>query len=192
MTLWPTPTVTHERLAVGGLDQHPGDRVGAVALVEDADLVVDQLELRDLRVGLPDRLPQRVVERVDRTVALAGRDDPGAAGAQLDGRLRHRLVARRASSVITRHDSTVEVRRTGALDLLEQQQLERRVGGLERVAAALQLLDPVGDPGDQLPVAVEQVEAELAALQLDADARPAMSETSSRMSLPTALGSMCW
>ena len=43
------------RLAVAGLDQHPGDRVGAVALVEDPHLVVDQLELRDLREGLADR-----------------------------------------------------------------------------------------------------------------------------------------
>ena len=62
------------RLAVGGLDEHPGDRVGAVALVEDADLVVDQLELHDLGEGLADRGAQRLVERVDRPVALAGDD----------------------------------------------------------------------------------------------------------------------
>ena len=41
-------------------------------------------------------------------------------------------------SVITRHDSTVEVRRTGALDLLDEQQLEGRVGRLEGVAPRLQ------------------------------------------------------
>ena len=97
MTLAPTPTVTHDGLAVGGLDEHPGDGVGAVALVEDAHLVVDELELRDLRVGLPDRLAQRVVERVDRAVALADRDDARAAGAQLDGRLGDGVLARDAS-----------------------------------------------------------------------------------------------
>ena len=74
MTLAPDADGDPRRLAVGGLDEHPGDRVGAVALVEDAHLVVDQLELRDLRVGLPDRLAQRLVERVDRAVALAGDD----------------------------------------------------------------------------------------------------------------------
>ena len=47
-----------------------------MALVEDAHLVVDQLELRDLRVGAADGLAQRLVERVDRTVALPGDDQP--------------------------------------------------------------------------------------------------------------------
>ena len=56
-----------------------------------------------------------------------------------------------------------------AVDLFAQQQLERRVGRLERVAARLHLLDPVGDPGEQVVVA-GQVEAELAALHLDAGA----------------------
>ena len=58
-------------LAVGRLDQHPRDRVGAVALVEDPDPEVDQVEPRDVGIELLDRLPQRVVERVDRAVALA-------------------------------------------------------------------------------------------------------------------------
>ena len=152
MTLWPTPTVTHDDCAVGGLDEHPGDRVGAVALVEDAHLVVDQLELRDLRVGLADRLAQRVVERVDRAVALAGDDVAGALGAQLDGGLGDGLVAGPGLGDDP-PGLDVEVRRPGALDLLDEQQLEGGVGGLEGVAAGLQLLDPRGDAGDQLAVA---------------------------------------
>ena len=179
------------RLAVGGLDQHPGDRVGAVALVEDPHLVVDQLELRDLRVGLPDRLAQRVVERVDRAVALAGDDVPHAAGAQLHGRLGDRLVAAARSLGDHPPRLDVEVRRPRALDLLDQQQLERRVRGLEGVAARLQRLDPVGDPGDQLLVAATRSKPSSRPLS-SIEARPAMSETSSRMSLPTPTGSMCW
>src|SRR6185437_1586637 len=50
------------------------------------------------------------------------------------------------------------------------QQLERRVGRLERPAVRLELLYPLGDAGQRLRVAA-QVDAELAALQLDA--RPA-------------------
>jgi hypothetical protein len=60
----------------------------------------------------------------------------------------------------------VEVRRPAALGLLDEQQLERRVGRLERVAAGLHLLHPRGHPRHQLGVAGE-VEAQLAALQLD-------------------------
>ena len=129
------------RGAVAGLDQDPGDRVGAVALVEDPHLVVDQLELRDLRERLADRLAQRLVERVDRAVALAGHDVAHPLGPQLHRRLRHRLVA---GPGLGDHPPRldVEVRRAHALDLLDQQQLEGGVGGLEGVAARLELLDP--------------------------------------------------
>ena len=68
--------------------------------------------------------------------------------------------------MITRHDSTVRYDGRAAVDLLGEQQLERRVGRLERVAARLHLLDPGGDPVDEVAV-TGQVVAELAALQLD-------------------------
>ena len=42
-------------VVVGCLDEHPGHGVGAVALVEDAHLVVDQLELGELGERLADR-----------------------------------------------------------------------------------------------------------------------------------------
>ena len=50
-------------------------------------------------------------------------------------------------------------------ELVAEQQLEAGVGGLERVAARLHVLDPLGDPADGVLVA-GQVVAELAALQL--------------------------
>ena len=106
ITLAPDPDGDPGGEAVAGLDQHPGDRVGAVALVEDAHLVVDQLELRDLGVRPGDRLAQRLVQGVDRAVALTGDDQPVAAGAQLHRRLGDRLVSPGRESVMTRHDST--------------------------------------------------------------------------------------
>ena len=41
-------------------------------LVEDADLEVDELDVAQVRVALADRDAQRLVERVDRAVALGG------------------------------------------------------------------------------------------------------------------------
>ena len=70
MMFWPTPTVVHALTAVRGLDQHPDGGVGAVTLVQDPDPVVDELELRDDRVGRQERSWYGVVECVDRTVAL--------------------------------------------------------------------------------------------------------------------------
>ena len=40
ITFSETPIVPQDVLAVGGVDQHPGDRAGALGLVEDADLEV--------------------------------------------------------------------------------------------------------------------------------------------------------
>ena len=38
-------------LAVGGVEQHPGDRAGAAVLVEDPHLVVGQLDVGEVRVA---------------------------------------------------------------------------------------------------------------------------------------------
>ena len=101
------------RLAVAGLDQHPGDRVGAVALVEDAHLVVDELELRDLGERLADRGAQRLVERVDRAVALAGDDVAHALGLELHRRLGDGLRRRRLGLGDHPPRLDLEVRRAG-------------------------------------------------------------------------------
>ena len=169
ITLWPTPTVTQDDCAVGGLDQHPRDRVGAVALVEDPDLVVDELELRDRRIGPDERLPQSLVEGVHGAVPLAGLDVAHARRDQLHRRLRDGLLPRRrVGEGLGDHAPRLdgEVGRPGSVDLGREQQLERRVGCLERVAARLHLLDLGRDAVDQVAVA-RQVVAELATLQLD-------------------------
>src|ERR1035437_4285107 len=57
-------------VTVGGVDEHARDRAGALGLVEDPDLEVDQLDVAQVRVDLPDRSAQRLVERVHRAVAL--------------------------------------------------------------------------------------------------------------------------
>ena len=57
-------------LAVGGVEQDAGDGAGAVALVEDPDLVVGQLDVGEVRVAVDDRAAQGPVEGVDRAVAL--------------------------------------------------------------------------------------------------------------------------
>src|SRR5690606_7271277 len=80
-------------LAVGQLDQDSDHRVGAVSGLQDADAVVDQVELLDDGVGLYDRAPQGTVERVDRAVALRGDDHALVTGTQLDGGLGHGFLA---------------------------------------------------------------------------------------------------
>src|SRR6185312_2045618 len=79
---------------VAGLDQHPGDGPGPVRALQDADLVVGQLEPGQLRVEPLQREAQGVVERVDRPVALAGGHDPLALGPELHGGLADHLAAR--------------------------------------------------------------------------------------------------
>src|SRR5919204_2748764 len=56
--------------AVGGVEQHPRGGAGGLPLVEDADLVVDELDVAQVRIALADRRAQRAVERVDRAIAL--------------------------------------------------------------------------------------------------------------------------
>ena len=61
-----TPIEPQDSLPVGGVEQDARDRAGAVVRVEDPDLVVDQLDVGQVRVQLGDRVAQRPVERVDR------------------------------------------------------------------------------------------------------------------------------
>ncbi len=85
------------------------------APVEDAHLVVDRARAsRAPGRSARQRLPQRVVERVDRPVALAGGDDALAAGVHLDGGLadhRRRRCAARRSRARTRPRSGAAARR---------------------------------------------------------------------------------
>jgi hypothetical protein len=140
---------------------------------------------------------QELVKGVDRAVTLAGDHVPHTAGGQLHGCLGHRDTGRRprsgrttgAASATSATSATsaiqpararrrlgdhppgfdLEVRRAALFHLLDQQQLKGGVSGLEGHPPALQHLDPLGDPGDQIPVA-GQVKAQLAALELDGGA----------------------
>ena len=76
------------------LDQDAGHRAGAVAPLQDADLVVGQLQARQLGVHLLQADPQRLVQGVDWAVALPRGDDALALGGQLDGRLADDLAVR--------------------------------------------------------------------------------------------------
>ena len=76
-------------LAVGGVDQHPGDRTGGRRPVEDADLVVGQVDAVELGVADADRGPQRGVDGVDRAVALGGVDVALGVGPALAARHPH-------------------------------------------------------------------------------------------------------
>src|SRR3954463_3019161 len=60
------------RFAVGGVEQHAGRGARRLPLVEDADLVVDELDVAQMRQSLADRGPQRAVESNDRTAARSG------------------------------------------------------------------------------------------------------------------------
>ena len=119
-------------LAVGGVEQHPRDRVGPLRLVEDPDLEVDELDLGELRVDLDERLAQRTVERVDRTVALGCAHEALAVDPDLDRRLG--LDAAVGSLLDDRAPGLEAEQRLVLARLLAQQQLERAVGGLELVA----------------------------------------------------------
>jgi hypothetical protein len=78
----------------------------------------------------------------------------------------------------------------GALTLAElvaDEQLERRVRGLERPALGLQRLDPLDHPADRVGRADRSTPSSLPLSSTDA--RPAISVTRMRMSLPTSAGS---
>ena len=93
ITLSWTPMVFHEALRSGGFDQdsHPGS--GAIRRVEDPHPIVGETQLIDLRIGVSECRPKGLVERVDRAVALAGRDFALVADRDLHRRFGHdRLV----------------------------------------------------------------------------------------------------
>ena len=87
MTFSATPTVDHSPRPSLVETRTRVVELGAVRALQDADLVVDQLQLGELRVDPLQAHAQRPVQRVDRAVALGGGDDPLALGPQLHGRL---------------------------------------------------------------------------------------------------------
>src|SRR4029453_12118155 len=148
-------------LGVGGGDQDAGDGAGAGAAVEDADLVVDQADVLELGVAGAQGAAEGLVEGGGGADALADGQDPLAVDEQADGGL-----GEVAAVLLALDQDPVALEGEGRLEgaaLAADQQLEGGVGDLEGVAAVLQLLDPVQDPGPEGWVGV-QVETQLARL----------------------------
>ena len=125
---------------VAALDQHPGDGLGAPR--EDTDLVIDQLEIGDEALIAAEIFPQRVVERVDRAVALADRHHALAVDAHLDGRLRHGdQLAQRVVPPLDQHAERIHLEELRHVaEHAPGQQLERGFGRLIGIAHRLVLL----------------------------------------------------
>ena len=151
--------------AVAGVDEHARDRAGALGLVEDPHLEVDQRDARRARApAAPSAMPQRGVERVDRAVALGGGDEALAAVEDLD----RRLGLDAAVGALLGDDAEALEREERLVDagLALHHQLERAVGDLEVVALVLELLQAAEDrrhPG----LVVGEVHAQLARLGED-------------------------
>ena len=78
--------------AVHRIDDDPGARRGRRAAVEDAHLVVDEVDVVEPRVERPERLAQGGVERVDRAVAVGCGMERLAVDLDLDRRLGQQLA----------------------------------------------------------------------------------------------------
>ena len=173
-------------LAVGGVEQDPGDGAGAVVLVEDPDLVVGQLDVGQVRVAVGDRAAQGAVERVDRAVALGDAQVALAVDLDLDRRLGLDLAA---GPLLGDDAEALELeQRLVAAGLAAQQQLEGGRRRLVVVAVVLALLQPLDRPRRRLVVELEPGLARPG--RGSSPCRRAPRAGSSR-SLPTAAGSMC-
>ena len=94
-------------------------------------------------MDLRDRVPQRLVERVDGAIALGGAYVTLAVDPDLDRRLG--LDAAVGTLLDDRAPGLEPEQRLVVARLLAQQQLERAVGGLVVIAAVLELLDALDD-----------------------------------------------
>ena len=102
--------------------------------VEDAHLVVDEVDAVEQRVERAERLAQRGVERVDRAVAVGGRVQDLAVDLDLDRRLGQQLppVALLDEAGVVDDPERRDVAGCVAPD----EELERRLGALEREPVA--------------------------------------------------------
>ena len=124
------PIVDHAAVAVARIDDDPGPGPGGRLAVEDAHLVVDEVDVVEHRVERAERLAQGGVEGVDRAVAVGRGVEHLAVHLDLDRRLGPQL---RAVALL---DEDREVddpeRRHVARLVAPDEQLERRLGALER------------------------------------------------------------
>ena len=107
--------------------------------VEDAHLVVDEVDVVEARIERPERLAQRGVEGVDRAVAVGRRVEHLAGHLDLDGRLGEQLAA---VALLDEHGEVDDPERRHVVGrVAADEQLERRLGALERQPLVLELLD---------------------------------------------------
>src|SRR5215211_4643398 len=132
-------------LAVGRVyEDAGGGRRGAV-FVEDADLVVGEVDLFKLRIVGYYGFPQRLIQGVYRTVALRGGDDPLASYGELYGRLCRRLPA---GALLGDDPERLQLEERPVLPRgTPDQQRERGVGRLVMIALVLALLYGPEDQG---------------------------------------------
>ena len=144
MTFSCTPIAPQVDVAVGRVEQHARRRAGRLPLVEDADLVVDELDVAQVRQALADRGAQRAVQGMHGAVALGGAHEALRADPELDRRLGlHAPVG----ALLGDHAPGLELEQRLVLArLAPDQQLEGAVGGLELEAAVLELLDALDHP----------------------------------------------
>ena len=173
-------------VAVGGVEQHARDRAGPLRLVEDPDLEVDEVDLRQMRMDLDERVAQRPVERVHRTVALGRADVALAVDPDLDRGLG--LDAAVGPLLDDRPPRLEPEQRLVVAGLLAQQQLERAVGRLVVIAAVLELLDPLDHAG---PRRRRRARCPASRARACTVPLPESSEISTSRRLPTTAGSMC-
>ena len=133
-------------LAVGGIDEHTRHRSRRRGAVENADLVVDEVDAIEQRVVRHEGGAQGGVDGIHRTVALGGVHGALIAHPHLDRRLGRELtVLELVGDDPHRLDREEVLLPAGGL---AHEQLERGVGGFEVVALVLeplQLVDHVVD-----------------------------------------------
>src|SRR5436309_5774272 len=90
---------------VAGGDQHACLGAGPLGLVEDAHLVVEKRHLLEVGIEFLERLPERVIQRVDGAVSGGG----GVLGNALDPEANRRLGHRLLVAVVLLDDDAVAV-----------------------------------------------------------------------------------
>ncbi len=143
-------------LPVGGVDQHPRDGAGALRLIEDPHLEVDELDVPQMRVDLADRLAQRAgrARSPGRCPRPCARSAPPSSQILIVASVSHLAVG----PLLDDHAPGLQAeQRLVVAGLPAHQQLEGAVRGLELEALVLELLDALdhalgellvgGDPG---------------------------------------------
>src|SRR5262249_47622697 len=130
--------------AIAGGDEHARTGRGALALVEDTALVVEQAHLAEARIEVLEGLAEGVIERVHGAVAR-GR---GVLGDALDLEAHRRLRHRLGVTALLLHDDAKAVEVEVGLVVAEgtlHEELEGRLGALELEAFVLHALEHLED-----------------------------------------------